>query len=318
MRIISTGATSFVGRAAVKAFLSHGHEVCAVVRENSAKKDLLKSGDGTFPEGLTFLELDLSSIDRLPELAEGPFDVFVHMGWLGAGSESRKDAAVQEESADIALRAVRAAGKLGCRRFLFTGSQAEYGRKTTLTDEEAVCEPTSPYGEAKLRVRMEAENLCRSLGMDYGHVRIFSTYGPGDHPWSLVSSCMDAFLKDELIKLTPCTQTWNFLYIDDCGEAIAALAEYPGSLMEKGCVFNLAGTMDETVPLRSFVDCMQRLCGGGTACYGFHPYNAEGPVELYPDIRKIIEVTGWQPETTFDRGIHRMLQLRRAEKARKA
>ena len=311
MRIIATGATSFVGRAAVKALLARGHEVCAVVRENSPKRDLLRQEDGSFPENLHFTELDLTEIRRLPEVLSGTYDVFLHMGWLGAGSDSRKNAETQERSAALALEAVHAARDMGCRRFLFTGSQAEYGRRESLTDETAECRPASPYGEAKLRVRTEAEKLCREFSMDYGHVRIFSTYGPGDHPWSLVSTCMDAFLKDELVELTPCTQTWNFLYIDDCGKALAMLAEYPGSLMEEGCVFNLAGSMDETVPLRSFVDCMQRLCGGGTSCYGFHPYNAEGPVELFPDIRKIERVTGWKPETSFDRGIHRMLELRR-------
>lgn len=82
-----------------------------------------------------------------------------------------------------ALNAVRVAKDLGCRRFLFTGSQAEYGVKSELTDEETVCEPRPPpYGRAKLAVRQQAEVLCRELGLDYGHARIFSTYGPGDHP----------------------------------------------------------------------------------------------------------------------------------------
>lgn len=71
-----------------------------------------------------------------------------------------------------ALNAVRVAKALGCRRFLFTGSQAEYGVKSELTDEETVCEPTSPYGRAKLAVRQQAEVLCRELGLDYGHARI--------------------------------------------------------------------------------------------------------------------------------------------------
>lgn len=49
-------------------------------------------------------------------------------------------------------------------------------------DETITCRPASPYGEAKLKVRREAEKLCRELSLDYGHACIFSTYGPGDHP----------------------------------------------------------------------------------------------------------------------------------------
>ena len=45
----------------------------------------------------------------------------------GAGSANRQDPELQARNIGYALEAVRTAGRLGCRRFLFTGSQAEYG-----------------------------------------------------------------------------------------------------------------------------------------------------------------------------------------------
>ena len=110
--------------------------------------------------------------------------------WAGAvqGVIHGKNESVQEESVQDALNAVRVAKDLGCRRFLFTGSQAEYGIKSELTDEEAVCEPTSPYGRAKLAVRQQAEVLCRELGLDYGHARTFQ------HVWTGRSSVVASFL----------------------------------------------------------------------------------------------------------------------------
>ena len=39
MRIVATGATSFVGSGAVKALLDRGHEVYAVLRKGSVKAD---------------------------------------------------------------------------------------------------------------------------------------------------------------------------------------------------------------------------------------------------------------------------------------
>ena len=152
MKIVVTGATSFVGLGAVRELLHRGHQVYAVLREHSTKADLLRE-NGKFPQGLTILEEDLGNLSKLPERIPGGCDVFLHMGWRGAGSDSRKNEAVQEESVQDALNAVRVAKDLGCRRFLFTGSQAEYGVKSELTDEETVCEPTSPYGRAKLAVR---------------------------------------------------------------------------------------------------------------------------------------------------------------------
>ena len=308
MKIVATGATSFVGCGAVKELLNRGHHVCAVLRQHSTKANLLQT-DGKFPENLTIINEDLGELDRLPGRIGETCDVFLHMGWRGAGSNSRKDPAVQQESVADSLNAVRAAKALGCSRFLFTGSQAEYGIHHTRMDEETVCRPTSPYGEAKLAVRRQAEALCAELGMDYGHACIFSTYGPGDHPWSLVSSCISAFRSGGRMELSDCTQNWNFLYIDDAGQAIAALAEYEGSLGSHGCVYNLGGPMEETGPLRGFVEQIYELCGRqGSFVYGVRPPNAEGTVSLDPDIRKLQKVTGWAPKIRFEQGILNILR----------
>ena len=55
MKIVVTGATSFVGLGAVRELLHRGHQVFAVLREHSTKADLLRE-NGKFPQGLTILE----------------------------------------------------------------------------------------------------------------------------------------------------------------------------------------------------------------------------------------------------------------------
>ena len=304
MKIVATGATSFVGSGAVKALLERGHKVYAVLRKGSSKADRLLI-NGAMPENLVILEEDLGSLERLAE----PCDVFLHMGWKGAGSDSRSAAAIQEENAKDSLNAVQAAKALGCRRFVFTGSQAEYGVHDALMNEETGCRPTSPYGEAKLKVRIEAEALCRKLSMDYGHARIFSTYGIGDHPWSLLSTCVNTFLSGGVMEMGACTQDWNFMYIDDAGRAVAMLCEYQKSLMEQGCVYNLGGPMDETGPLKHFVETVYEMCGRKGSCvYGVRKPNAEGVVNLIPDLTKMKRVIGWEPRVRFRDGMARVIE----------
>ena len=143
MKIVATGATSFVGSGAVKALLERGHKVYAVLRKGSSKADRLLI-NGAMPENLVILEEDLGSLERLAEQIPESCDVFLHMGWKGAGSDSRSAAAIQEENAKDSLNAVQAAKALGCRRFVFTGSQAEYGVHDALMNEETGCRPTSP------------------------------------------------------------------------------------------------------------------------------------------------------------------------------
>ena len=311
MKAVLTGATSFVGAATLYEMLKEGHEVYAIVRPHSEKAGLLvKQNEAALKEGrLHIVENDLSAPEELPEKIPAPCDVFFHFGWGGSGSGARTDRGLQEKNLTDSLNTILAAEALGCDRFIFSGSQAEYGMHGELMTEETSCDPRSLYGEAKLSMREQGEKLCRKLDMSYIHVRIFSAYGPGDHPWTLVESCLRTFCAGGEMSLGACTQKWNFIYITDLAKAMCALAEAPKErlLAEKNPVYNLAGA--DTRPLREFVEKIHEVCGGrGSMAYATRQENAEGAVNLIPDISKICRVTGWKPEISFSEGIKRTLE----------
>lgn len=311
MNIVVTGATSFIGAVTVRQLLAAGHQVYGVVRPGSAN---LAHLTGQIPERekgrLQVISLDLNRISQIgscmgeQKSAGQPVhqaDAWLHIGWDGAGSDNRTKRDVQQDNVRCSLEAVKAAAALGCRRFLFTGSQAEYGVYHQPIHEELPCHPVSEYGIAKVDFYRQAAPLCRELGMDYIHARIFSVYGPGDHPWSLVQSCLRTWQAGGQMELGECTQQWNFLYIEDTVSALLHL------LTEgQAGVYNIAG--EDTRPLRSFIEEMYEICGRkGSFRYGVRPQNAEGPADLMPDIGKILGETGWRPKTTFSEGIYETL-----------
>ena len=210
---------------------------------------------------------------------------------------------------NAALDAVEAAAALGCRRFLFTGSQAEYGVWHRTVAEDTPCHPVSEYGKAKVDFCEKAKILCKQKNMEYIHTRIYSVYGPGDHPWSLVQSCLRAFCEGGSMKLGECTQNWNFLYIDDAAAALVSLlTEAPAG------VYNIGSS--DTRPLRSYIEEMYALCGSqGSYSYGERPQNAEGPADLMPDISRILRETSWRPARTFAEGIYETLHSLREDPA---
>ena len=125
MQVVVTGATSFIGAATVKKLMEAGHQVFAVVRPASSNmKHLEKLAGGEADGLLTICPLDLADIRTLHGFLA---DAWIHIGWDGAGSDNRTKRDVQQRNVTYALDAVEAAAALGCRRFLFTGSQAEYG-----------------------------------------------------------------------------------------------------------------------------------------------------------------------------------------------
>lgn len=89
---------------------------------------------------------------------------WLHLGWDGAGSDKRKDVKLQEKNIGYALQALHTAAALGCKRFLFSGSQAEYGICNEWMKEEQECHPVSEYGKDKVLVYQQATKAAKELG----------------------------------------------------------------------------------------------------------------------------------------------------------
>lgn len=304
MNVVVTGATSFLGRAVANRLLKQGSRVYAVVRPGSENLRYLPSDQ----DGLVIIERELGELDTLDQVIHEPCQAFYHFGWDGSGSENRMKREVQQKNVVDALKALEGARRLGCSRFLFSGSQAEYGIHKGALSEETDCSPVSEYGKAKLdflKQATEKTNQWQQEGissMEYIHARIFSVYGPGDHPWSLVESCLRAFTRGEYISLGECTQMWNFLYLEDCVRALILLMEQEKESVSG--IYNVAAPEEETKPLREYIRQMYETMGyHGSYSYGRRRPNAEGLANLIPDISKLEKNTGFSPRVSFSEGV---------------
>ena len=87
MEMIATGATSFVGAAAVREFLNRGHRVFGILRPDSKTREILENSCRKWIENgqLILVENDLQTPEKLPGLLEGRLSgterSFFHFGW---------------------------------------------------------------------------------------------------------------------------------------------------------------------------------------------------------------------------------------------
>ena len=308
MRVLITGAASFLGRHLVEYFLSKEDEVLALVRENARGKDELLGYEAN--NKFKLIVLDMKDIERL----DIDFDVCIHLAWGGIGKEGRMDENIQRENIDAAIKLMRVCKDRGAKRFLFAGSQAEYGQ--TLADieakygkdfdinaipkqsEDATTNPKSKYGKAKLELKSKLKNLGDSLGIEYVHMRIFSVFGSGDHETSLISTCIRNFKENMDVHIGECIQSWNYIYIKDLCEAVYLLSKKD---LQGEFVFNVAGENNRI--LMDYVKDIKRLLNSsGGIVVEKKEAASEGLPFLNPNIEHLKRI-GFVESYGFEKGI---------------
>ena len=121
MRVVVTGATSMIGIALIKECLKKNVEVLAIIRKESSRIKRLPKSD--------LIKIEYADIDSLSLIhkTDMKYDVFYHLAWSHTTKAERDCPLLQEENIQGTLQAVALAHRLGCKKFVGAGSQAEYG-----------------------------------------------------------------------------------------------------------------------------------------------------------------------------------------------
>jgi UDP-glucose 4-epimerase len=199
-------------------------------------------------------------------------------------------------------------------RVVYTGTRGEYGSADSLPVAEDA--PTNPRG------LHEISNLAAAKIVEmYGHVhgikgtmlRLSNIYGPraqmrhsryGVVNWfvrlALDGSAIPVFGDGKILR--------DFLYVDDCVEAILLAAVEDRALGE---VLNVGG--GEPTTFREVAEEIVRL--EPSATWSFAPFTperkAQEPGDFYSDISKIRRFVGWSPRTGLSEGLEKTLAFYR-------
>ncbi len=291
-RVVITGAAGFAGYSLTMELLSRGFEVYAVLRPNSTHNKRFDGCLGNFHP----IELDSHEFDRIHERIDAKCDSFYHLAWFGG----RDEFDAQKANIDNTLKALKSAAKLGCKRFVCTGSQAEYGVVEERITEDLTPNPFSAYGAAKVAAMYLTRRQAQLLGIEWIWGRIFSLYGDYEPSGRMLPDLLGKLSRNEEVHLTSCEQNWDYLHVLDAVRAIADIGEKGKS----GEIYNIAN--GNYKPLKQFVECAKKtLNSGSKIVYGDRaiPF-----VSLQPDVSKIKRDTGWEPEMSFIDGIKRFAE----------
>lgn len=288
MTFAITGATSMLGVATIKNCISKNISVLAFVRKDSSRIKRLP-----LSPLVKIIECDLTQMKEFEDNSLSA-DVFIHFGWAFTDKTGRNDVLKQLENVQYTIDAVHLAKRLGCRKFVGAGSQAEYGTPNVTLTADTPVNPLIPYGVAKYAAGRLSAMECKKEGLEYNWVRILSIYGPHDNEGTLLNQLVYNAKNNIPMGLSGCEQVWDYLHEDDAGAAFVAVAEKGVD----GKIYPLGSGVGRS--LKEYVqDVISVVNPEYKPEYGEIPYSSTQPMYLVADVSELEKDTEWKSNKDF-------------------
>ncbi len=294
-RVVITGATGFIGSWLVKELASNDIEIIALVRDVDRAKEVI--GDK-----VRLVKYYSEEYRKLQDCGTD-IDAFYHLAWEGVAPEKKNDRAIQVKNIDFAMEMLEYAGKIRAKRFIATGTVAEYAFCEDVMDVNAKQTPNDLYGAAKTATHYMLETWARSMGMPFNWVVIPSTFGEGRRDNNILTYTIQTLLKGERPSYGYLTQMWDFLYV---GEVVRALR----LIGEKGIIGKTYGIgSGDFRPLKDYVMVIRTIIDPKLELgIGDIPSMSDRAFSSCVSIKDLTADTGFTPAVSFEEGIEKTIR----------
>lgn len=289
-KILITGASGFIGRCVTDEMIKRGYTVYA-----PSLSPALPPQDGLLQSRLDFF--DREALKRY--LAEHCFENLIHLAWY-VGPKCHMSPG-NMDWLGLSLDLLKSFAEYGGKTFLGAGTVSEYDFSCGLLREDATALANpSLYGQSKAALYNVGKSFCRQAGIAFKWPRIFNLYGPYERPARLMPSVICSMLKNEDVKVSPCTKFLDYLHVYDTARGIASLFE-----SDVTDAVNIAS--GQPVQLRAVVEEIARQTEfKGRILWGALEENFADPVIVGSNVRLTQEV-GWQPVYTLQTGLRQTI-----------
>jgi len=295
--ILVTGGNGFVGSAVIRLASSLGLEVHAICRQPSNNRCKLWIGD---------LRDRTRTLDILHSVKPA---AVIHLAASGVAFSDQNSLESAKSNCEAMESLAAAAASLGQSCHLIcAGSGFEYRPSVIPHLESDVLDPHDSYGRSKV----EACNIAKiyGAGVRITWVRFFGIYGDGEKCPRLCPYIIRSSLKGETIKLSPCAQLRDYVYVDDVAQALVDLARQESTRHLVGLkTYNFAS--GSAIPLKDFVEEIRRQLGDrglrADIVYGAMPYRSNERMNYTANIDLWQREFGWAPNRTLSEGLSKTI-----------
>lgn len=299
-RVVITGGSGFIGVNLAQRLLEEGCQTHLLVRPGYKRWRLERISGRPRVHEVNFLNKDtlVYAIDKIQ-----PQWIF-HLAASGAYSWQDDLSKMIETNIIAAVNLLQASLEVGFEVFVNTGSSSEYGFKGFPPSEDELPEPNSDYALTKLSATLFCRHTARKHRARIPTLRLYSVYGPYEHPARFIPSLISEGLKGDFPELADSGAGHDFVYVDDVIEAYLLAAR--NKTDDAGAVYNV-GTGAQT-SLAEAVELSRRLMKikARPRWGGMPPRRWDTDVWI-ADNRKIFRELGWRPKHSFEQGFQKTL-----------
>jgi UDP-glucose 4-epimerase len=199
-----------------------------------------------------------------------------------------------------------------------SGTRGQYGPAVRLpVSEEAPSDPRGIYEISQLSAEMICRTYTRIHGVRTVPLRLTNVYGPRGQmrhsQFGVVNWFVRLALEGRPIPIFGSGKILrDFLYVDDCVEALLAAAREPKAVGE---ILNVGH--DKASTFLEVAEILRELVPGTTIEFtDFTPERrAQEPGDFVSDISKIRRMLGWEPRVALRDGLARTVDFYRERKA---
>ena len=311
-RVLVLGAAGFIGRWVARTLNAAGADLTLVVRHRGTSAPLLER----WGVSGTVLEADLMREQALLDVCrQAQPSITFNLAGYGVDPGERDPSAAEAINCDLVAAVATTLSELRDPAWrggdlVHVGSALEYGDVTGVLSEDMRHNPTTLYGQTKLRGAQRLEKISRDRGVRAVTARVFMVYGAGEHESRLLPLLIRGADSGDALPFTSGEQRRDFTYVEDVVEGLLRLG-----LCEAltGAPVNVA--TGRLTRVRDVIETAARQLGieGARLQFGVLPARAEEMSAVTGvATARLRALTGWAPTTTIEDGVRRTILAARA------
>ena len=291
-KVLITGITGFLGSHIAENLIASNIAVIGLKRRNS---DIWRCKG--FEDAVHWVDIDEEGLYE-KELSAMDFDTVIHGAWIGVASDLRNDWGEQSKNISFLLSLLEISKNAGASKFIFLGSQAEYGSFNGKINEDYPANAVNAYAGVKLACLELVKTFCLTNNMNWIWLRLFSFFGEKENSNWLIPSLIRLMKVGNQMDFTKGEQKYAYLYVKDFATIMNSLVT---SSVQSG-IYNVSSSESRTI--KSLIEEIRDYVNPNFVLnFGALPYRLNQSMHMEGDSEKLFSQIGKINSTDFRKAL---------------